>query len=95
MNYYLFLGNPGTEWGQIVTHLMITLLEFDDLTAGEQTFLKIPQPDPIIGWRYLGPSNPGVIVLGDDFLSFFEAPPNPECHWDGEQWVCPDTSVAE
>jgi hypothetical protein len=89
MNYYVIIGALPIGHPNQVIGYEASLVEFTDEFAGEQTFVKTPNSSLLLGYRYLGPLDPGITVLGADYLTQFEAPPAPGCYWNGEEWVCP------
>lgn len=59
--------------------------------VNQNKMIEIPDNNPtLLGYRYLGDDTPEVVVLGSDYLSYFEAPPAAGCYWDGKEWVCPE-----
>lgn len=91
MYYYLSVTDTGSVYGYQSSPLEIT-----DEAAGSNVFLETPEENSgLLFYRYLGTVAPGVTVLGANYLSQFEAPPSPDCYWDGSEWVCPGATVSE
>jgi hypothetical protein len=92
--YYLLIGTPPYGHYEEVCGYIASLVELTAQDVMGNCFLQIPNPSLLIGYRYLGEPVPGVTVLGEDYLSEFEAPPAPSCYWDGAEWVCFDVAAA-
>lgn len=96
MHYYLLLGEAGPKYTGTVYACVSSPNNPSEEELKGIVVLEIPQETPILaGYRYLGPEVEGLTVLGSDYMDLFEAYPAPDCVWDGEKWVCPnsDTSV--
>ncbi len=94
MHYYLQLGRPGNGYTGAVVGFQSSPVAITNEDAGENAILEIPDNNPtLVGYHYLGAEVAGVTVLGADYASQFEAPPAPDCYWDGSEWVCPAASA--
>lgn len=90
MHYYLQLGRVGNGYPDAVLGFQGSPSEITSADAGENAILEIPDNNPtLLGYRHLGTQVAGVTVLGSDYLTQFEAPPAPDCYWDGSEWICP------
>lgn len=91
MHYYLQLATTGAVAG-----FQASPAEITNEDTGSTAILEIPDNNPtIVGYRYLSTVVAGVTVLGADYQSQFEAPPAPDCYWDGSGWVCPGAPTAQ
>jgi hypothetical protein len=93
-HYYLELGREGLGHAGEVVSILVSDFQLKTEGINVAPLLEIPgQPPFLLNHRYLGEQVSGITVLGSDYLSLFEAPPTPDHHWDGKEWV--STEVAE
>jgi hypothetical protein len=92
MYYYLILGHEGDGYPNEVLGVVERLAPIEEETAGDITYLGIPDfpEDVLFGYRYLGELLPRVQYLGPDYMDHMEAPPAVGCYWGGTDWVCPE-----
>ena len=96
MPYYLQVGHPGNGDTSAVLDCFFFSVAITSEDAGENVLLEIPERNPtLVGHKYLGSVATGVTVLGDDYLTQFEAPPALGCLWDGKEWVTPEAAAPE
>ena len=87
--FYLKLGYGGDGYPGQVTESLYSYSALTPFDYG-QAYLQIPEPgQDLVGYRYLDPYFGGVIELGLDYRTKFEAPPYPDSYWDGTEWVTP------
>ena len=96
MHSYLQVGRTGGgDTGAVVSFCFFSVPVTSE-DAGENVLLEIPEHNlTLVGHKYLGSVSTGVTVLGDDYLTRFEAPPAFGCWWDGKEWVTPEAAPSE